>query len=89
MDDRFKKFAGETKTFEKNGFKLTLSPFKGKDLDLFLTVESKEDSIYKLVQKALEMNGDEVPSMKEIREDVPLSFILWVQECIDEVNNPK
>lgn len=90
MNDRLRKFMGKPQTFKHpSGETLTLSPFKGKDLDLLMALSEnvKGEEINNLVFKALK--GTELECSMEEVEEADVSFLTWVSECISEVNGTK
>jgi hypothetical protein len=86
MDERLKAFIGKAREFEKGDWKLTLMPFKGKQIDLFMDMGSNPsgEDIRKLVHEALSKSGYEV-SMEDVGE-FEVGFLNWVAECVVEIN---
>jgi hypothetical protein len=86
MDERLKKFLAKPKTFTKGDWEITLEPFKGADLDVFMDMAEKPGTqeVLSVVQHALERSGYE-STIDELKEQ-PLPFIQWVFESIMDVN---
>lgn len=81
---------GKPKTFTHvSGETLTLKPFKGKDLDVLLSVgdNPSSDDIKNLVYHALQ--GTELSCTKDEVDDLDMQFITWVSECVGEINGSR
>jgi hypothetical protein len=89
MDDRLKRFLAKPKTFKKDDWEITLSPLKGKHLDLMLqmTETPTAQDTQKLVHAALINSGYEL-SLSDV-DDLGIDFIMWVFECLGEMNGTK
>jgi hypothetical protein len=90
MDERLKKFLAKPKTFKKDDWEITLKPLKGKHIDLMLNMAEKPtyEDIVKLVHVALTNSGYEL-AVEEVKEDMGVDFIMWVFECLGELNGTK
>ena len=86
MDKRLQAFIAKPRTFKKDGVELTLTPFKGRDLDLLLKAggEPTAKDVVELVHKALTESGYEV-SVEDV-EEMGLSHINWIFECVGAMN---
>ena len=89
MDERLQAFIGKPREFRKEEWKLTLKPFKGKQLDEFMVLGENPGAseIIAFVASSMKHSGYEVTA--EDVEELDVSFINWVAECVVEINGFK
>lgn len=87
MDEKLRKFLGKSKTYEIEGEEFTLTPLKGKDLDVVVNLGEDAESMKKVMLMALKQISPE--ATKDDLEELPVSFLNKLSEAFIDVNGLK